>query len=208
MPSINMIAARRAEKEKLKKRVRIMLLMTVCELTISLALVSFMTARILSAKIAIGHLDRELTKIQPTVDEIHYYESQIAELEPKLSLLADSRESTLLWSSVLKDLSHSMPQNTWLSTLATMRTTSPNSSGDGTSTDTKMVLNLRGVSNSQRLVGEAMLRIGQFPEFESVDLNYTQKGKIQDTDTVEFDMAAKLKQNEPARGEVSKDVTN
>jgi hypothetical protein len=45
---------------------------------------------------------------------------------------------------------------------------------------------------SQKLVGESMLRMNQFSEFEKVDLNYTQKSGNANTEGIEFDMSAVL----------------
>ena len=196
MPSINMIAVRRAEKLRMGKLTRILLLLIIGEVAIGLLLFSFMTARVYSANRTIGELDQKLKKVQPTVDKILYYENQIKSLTPRLDLLADSKEQTLFWYTILQNLSQSMPAQTWLGSLSTNQI----STGSGKDVKVSTTLNLRGTSISQRLVGETMLRLNQFPEFEKVDLNYTQGGAIEKSNTVDFEMAIRLKSNELKKG--------
>jgi len=201
-----MIAGRRAEKTKLENRVRAALLLAFGEVVVAIALFSFMTACMFTADLKIDRLDSQLKKLEPTVDKIHYYETQISELKPKLNLLADSRETTLMWSQIFQDLSHSMPESTWLSNVASVHSTDASanvaSSAAAGSPATpapkpvsKLVLTLRGTSENQRLVGDAMLKLGQFPEFKQVDLNFTSKGGNAEMEAVDFEVAAVV--NEP-----------
>ena len=198
MPSINMIAARRAEKKRLEKLISTVFLVIVGELVVTLAVVGFMTARVHATNLAIRDLDTRLTQLQPTVDKIRRYESEIKRLEPRLDLLSESRERTLLWYTILQDLSRSMPEKTWLTSVAT---TSVQSAREGAEAPAP-ALNISGMSVSQRLVGEAMLRLNQFPEFKRVDLSYTQEGN-EECNTLEFQVIAKLPAQEPKEGGTS-----
>ena len=195
MPSINMIAARRAEKKRLEKLVSTVFLVIIGELAIALAIVGFMTARVHAANTAMRQLDSKLTKLQPTVDKIHRYEVEIKLLEPRLGLLSESREQTLLWYTILQNLSKSMPEKTWLTSVATTQTEST----PGSQATAAPALNLSGMSVSQRLVGEAMLRLNQFPEFRRVDLSYTQEGN-KECNTLEFQVIARLPAKESKEG--------
>ena len=195
MPSINMIAARRAEKKRLEKLVSTVFLVVIGEIVITLAVVGFMTARVHAASAAMRHLNTKLAQLQPTVDKIHRYETEIKTLEPRLNLLSESREQTLLWYTIMQDLGRSMPEKTWLTSISTTKVQSGNGDGD-TATP---ALNLIGQSVSQRLVGETMLRLNQFPEFRQVDLNYTQEGN-EECHTLEFAVTARLIAKEPKEG--------
>ncbi|HET6455183.1 MAG TPA: PilN domain-containing protein [Armatimonadota bacterium] len=193
MPSINMIAARRAEKKRLEKLVSSVFLVIIGEIVITLAVVGFMTARVHAANVAIRGLDAKLTELQPTVDKISRYEKEIKALEPRLNLLAESRERTLLWYTVLEDLSRSMPEKTWLTSVSTNRTQSQ------TGEEAALAISLAGVSMSQRLVGETMLCLNQFPEFKRVDLDYTQEGNGE-WKTLEFQVVARLASKDMKEG--------
>jgi len=197
MPSINMIAARRAEKKRLEKLVNTVFLVVIGEVVITLAVVAFMTARVHAANVAIRGLDVELTELQPTVNKIHGYEVEIKKLEPRLDLLSESREQTLLWYSVLQNLGRSMPEKTWLTSVSTARMQSAKA-GEASAP----ALTLAGESVSQRLVGETMLRLNKFPEFSRVDLDYTQEGS-RECNTLEFRVTARLMAKEPKEGGAS-----
>ncbi len=202
MPSINMIATRRAERRNLESQIRMAGLIVLCLVVIAFGVLSFMTARIFATDRAIDQLDKQLSSIQPTVKQIADYEVQTKELQPRLQLLADSREKTLLWYSVMQDLSRSMPADTWLTDVSTIKTTTqafqPSQPSQGTPASArpkptqKVSLKLRGTSVSQMMVGETMLRLNTWPEFESVDLSYTQQSAREDANTVEFEINAPL----------------
>lgn len=205
MPSINMIAARRAEKKRVEKMVYIALLVIVGELALTMGVVGFMTARVHAANSNIRQLDTQLTRLQPTVDRIQRYEGEIKELKPRLELLGKSRNQTLLWYAVLHDLASSMPEKTWLTSLATNLTVESSSSGGTTATPT---VNISGSSISQKLVGDAMLSLDQCPEFSKVDLSYTQENQSGQSKLLRFQIAAKLRPNTPQKGGSSKDASN
>ena len=206
MPSINMIAVRGAERKRLERLICVTLLVVVIEFVVILFLLGFVTTRVFSAGWQIERLDRKLVKIKPTVDKIHQYVSEIAKLQPRLDLLSDSREQTLLWYTVLQNLARSMPANTWLSCVTATRPAVAGPSKDVS--PPAPTINLRGLSVSQALIGETMLRLNQFTEFERVDLNYTQKSEGRAVDCVEFQIAALMKSNEPRKGGVSNNATN
>lgn len=197
-----MIAARRAEKKRLEKMIQAVLLVVAGELLITFAVFAIMTTQVFRTGGEIKQIDRELAKIQPTVDQIRAYESDIKQLEPRLKLLEDSKQETLLWYTVLQDLGRSMPESTWLNSLVTAQ---PTNTASTMNTDKKTAkpgptLNLRGTTVSQRLVGETMLRLNQCPEFERVDLAYTQESAGANFTGVEFQITAILKSTEQGKG--------
>lgn len=204
MPSINMIAARRAEKVRLEKMMRIAFLVIVGEAVLMLFLLGFMTTRIFSANREITRLDNELARIQPTVEKIKAYEAEIKKLEPRLNLLADSREQTMLWFNILQNLSRSMPEKTWVSNVTTSRAAPTGPAGREKQSAT--TLTVRGMSVSQGLVGETMLRLGQYPEFKKVNLDYTQEASSRDFEAVEFQLGALLNEPKPQKGGTSGDA--
>ncbi len=205
MPSINMIAARRAEKKRVEKMVYITLLVILGELALTLGVVGFMTARVHASSSNIRELDAQLAKLQPTVDRIQRYEGEIKELKPRLDLLGQSKDQTLLWYGVLQSLASSMPEKTWLTGLATNVTVEAQASGGTKMTPT---VNLSGTSISQKLVGDAMLRLNQCQEFDSVDLTYTQENQSGLSKALQFQIAAKLRPSTPQKGGNSNNATN
>jgi Tfp pilus assembly protein PilN len=206
-----MIAARRAERLRLEKQIRRTFLVVLGEVALLLGLVSVMTARIIGAGVAINRLDSEMAKIKPINEKIAMYQASIKEMTPKLDLLANSKESTLLWMNIMRDFSHSMPNDTWLTSIQTTET-AQTVQGDPKSVATPAtpvkLVTLVGTSSSQSLVGETMLRLSGRPEFQRVDLNFTTKNASRDVDAVDFSLAAMIKPGQRAEGAEAGHVSN
>jgi len=193
MVSINMIAARRAERLRLARVTRI-LSFTVC--TAAALLVTVMTVmfgRIVNVKFATARVEAELVKLQPTIERINAINRERALLQPQIAVLDDAVQNTMRWHGVMADLQRSIPPQTWLTNLSVER----QSEGEAR-------VRLNGVTVSQKLVGEAMLRLNQNQLYNGVDLHYTQSGKVGDRNTVEFELAAHLK---PLKGETNEVAT-
>ncbi len=195
MPSINMIAARRAEKKRIEKFVYITLMVIAGEAALVLGTLGFMTAKVHAAGSHIKQLDAQMIRVQPTVERIQSYESEIKDLKPRLDLLESSRKSTLTWYVIMHDLARSMPEKTWLTSVST-QVVQP-SAADVLQTPSATI-SIGGNSISQKLVGETMLRLNECPEFDRVDLTYTQEagGTLK---ALQFMISAKLG-SEPQKG--------
>jgi Tfp pilus assembly protein PilN len=197
MPSINMIASRRAEKKRLENNMRRLMAIILVLIAAGLGLGVVFTVRIYGTRDRIGDLDVQLAKLKPTVNEIENYEKATAKLVPKLDLLKDAKKGTLRWYDMLANLSQALPSNTWLTKIATSTDTSsqqkPGAPG-------AMTVSLNGLSVDQNQVGEAMLRLNEYRDFAEVDLHYTQKAMIGMRQAVEFEVAASLKDDKAKEG--------
>lgn len=193
MPSINMIAARRWESKQIEKKVRLMFLVVAAEIAAGLMIMSFMSACVFSASRSLEQTEHKLSEEAPIVQRIESYTDAVEKLGPKLGLLSDSRRETMLWCTILHDLSVSMPEKTWLTGLTTTVDTIQPPAHSKDKPQTKVLVSLRGLSSSQRLVGDAMIRLSQCPEFDKVNLNFTEKGNVSGIDTIGFDISAALK---------------
>ena len=186
MSSINMISPRRAEKRRLEVNVRKLLLVIIAEAVLVVGVMGLLMSRIWATNSRITDLQVKITELQPTVHKIEYYEKAIGELKPKLDTLGRARTDTERWRRVLDDLSISLPQKTWLTRIAAVAPSNP--------TSPEMVVNLNGISASQELVGETMLRIQRsVPDFDHLDLHYTQKSTAGSQSAVEFEVAGAIK---------------
>jgi Tfp pilus assembly protein PilN len=195
MISINMIAARRAERVRLARITRALTVATGIAGALLFTVFAGMSARILSVRFQVARVEADLVRLQPTLDRIAALDRERQKLVPKLDVLARAQGATLRWHSVLSDLHRSIPPQTWLTSLAVER-----------GSDDKQTIRLNGVTVSQKLVGEAMLRLNQNPLYRAIDLHYTQPGKMGERDTVEFELAAHLQPNEDSN-EVAKTQT-
>jgi Tfp pilus assembly protein PilN len=192
MISINMIAARRAERLRLARITRVLSMSALVAGSLVVVTFAGMSANLLKVRFEISRIEAELVRLQPTLDRIAALDRQLEALRPKLAVLDEAQEATLRWSDVMEDLKHSIPPQTWLTGLAVER-----------GADEAQTVRLNGVTVSQKLVGEAMLRLNQNKLYRAVDLHFTQSGKVGDRDTVEFELAAQLQPTEEQKNEVA-----
>jgi Tfp pilus assembly protein PilN len=196
MPSINMIASRRSEKQRFGRNARGLMVVVLVEVVLGIALGGMFTFKICDTKRRIADLDMQLQRLRPTVKKIEDYETATAKLEPKVQLLQEAQGKTLRWRNLLDKLATALPAQTWLTKL-----------GSTTSTDKDegepAIINIAGVSVSQNQVGEAMLRLNTYADFKSVDLHYTQGSSVGTRKTVEFELAAALKDDKVKEGTTS-----
>ena len=189
MSTINMISARRSEKKRLESNLRKLVLVIAAEVVIAVLLVGMFTVRICASRARTGDLDLMLAKLQPTVQKIESCESETAKLQPKLDVLISAKARTLRWSNLMDKLSEVLPGQTWLTRIATVSDTAASHQAG----PALMIVNLNGVSADQNQVGEAMLRLNSYPDFQRVDLHYTQKTMVGQRLAIEFEIAAALK---------------
>ena len=182
MPSINMIAPRRAEKHRLERAMRKLVAVILVELALAVALSGWGFMKALSTSADIKELDAQLLKLRPRIKEIETTDKKTAELKPKLDLLNQAKDGTMRWYNTLDQLTLSMPQSTWLTRFSTSTSTQEND----------INLNLNGVSVDQSKVGETMMRLHNNPNFKSVDLHYTQKTDIGKITAIEFEIGAAM----------------
>jgi Tfp pilus assembly protein PilN len=189
MPSINMIAPRRAEKQRLERDMRRLVLVIMAELILAVGLGGWVCTKAYTIRTSINRLDAQIAKLQPVVKEIEQYESATKQLAPKLKLLGEAKDRTMRWYNSLDRLTQSLAASTFLTRIIT--------SGDSTEGTN---ISLSGVSSSQEKVGETMLRIQTIPDFENVNLAFTRKTANRDVSGFEFEVGASIKGGEPSKG--------
>jgi len=180
MPSINMIAPRRAEKRRLEMAMRRLAVLILAELVFAVALGGWVFMKTLTTRASIAELGAQMQTLAPSIKKVKDLDAKTAQLQPKVDLLNQAKSRTMRWYSTLDRLTQSMPASTWLTRLST-----------STNVTTKaLVLNINGMTSEQARVGEAMMRLQSNPDFASVDLHYTQKGTTSGTHAIEFEIGA------------------
>ena len=193
MPSINMIAPRRNEMKRLERGIHTLVFVLLAELFVVVALTAVMSARTVGIRSRTADLEAELAKLQPIVAKIEFYEKASDALKPKLDLLDNARDRTMRWCHMLQALSTTMPEDTWITRIATV----PPQPGLESNIAT---LNVNGISTSQNLIGETMLRLNSYKGFDAVDLHFTQRGVVGKRQVLEFEIGAGLKMGETEKG--------
>lgn len=195
MPNINLIAQKRQEKAKLERLIRGLFLL-VSALVVATGLLFFMfSAQWFRIHAEITSLDSSIQKLQPRIAKVQDFDRQTQALQPKINLYGESREHTLRWYSYLQVVARSLPENTWLTRISPATGQQVLQPG---APPPNAVVNVQGVTLSQKLVGETMLSLNRYSSLlDNVELHYTQEGKIGETPTVEFEVATNIK-NLPA----------
>lgn len=180
MPSINMIAPRRAEKRRLERAMRKLGVLILVQAVVTVALGGWVFMKILTTRTAIAELNSQMQVLTPKIKKVAEFDRKTAELTPKVELLDKAKARTMRWYNTLDKLTQSVPSSTWLTRIATtVNAGQPDA-----------VISINGVTSEQARVGETMMRLHANPEFKSVDLHFTQKGSGIQSQSVEFEIGA------------------
>ena len=191
MPSINMITPRRAEKKRLERDMRRLVVVILVELVFALGLGGWVATKIFTTRCEVADLDTKLAKCQPVVKQIQEYDSAAARLTPKLDLLNQAKTGTMRWYNTLDRMAQSIPPSTWLTRVSAAQP----KEGEQTT------LTIHGVAVSQEKVGETMLLLARHDGFSGIDLHFTQKAMLGLTQAVEFEVGATMKtEDDQAKG--------
>jgi Tfp pilus assembly protein PilN len=206
MPSINMIATRRAEKHRFEQTTRNIAYTIAGEIGIFFVVASFMLVQMVQAQGQVSDLNEKIIKLKPQVDQIQSLEQQTAHLQPKLTVLNAARSSTLYWYSALQNLSESLsPSANLVSVVSSGNPAGPAAGAPpapGTAPVVAAQLAVQGIALTQSDVGETMLRMNQYPQFDNVTLNFAQSsgavaGSKTSTGCEQFQMTIALHSTAP-----------
>lgn len=189
MPSVNMIAPRRADKRRRERDMRRLVVVIIAELIFAVGLGGWVVTRMVTTSNRIAELDTQIAKLKPIVKQIEGYKRASGRLKPKLDLLNQAKDCTLRWHGTLDRLTQSMPESTYLTRVNTQ-----------SKDETAITVSLNGISISQEKIGETMMRLHSIPEFESVKLHYTQNTEVSGAPAVEFEIGAAMKSTQSAKG--------
>ena len=164
MPNINLIADRREEKKKLERLTRQLFFGLAGSAGALALLVILLGTQQLSTSGELADLNSRMQQLTPTLDRIKEFETETAELSPKVDTLQTARDATMRWRTLMQVVSQSIPQGAWLSSM----------SSDGTDLQNTS-LRMSGVASSQTLVGQTMTLLQTHPYrmFDDVKLVFT-----------------------------------
>jgi Tfp pilus assembly protein PilN len=193
MPSINMIASRRAQKRKLETNVRKLVWVLMAEFVLAILLGGWLCTKLYTTRGSIAELNQQLSKLDPIIAEIKTYDTKTGDLLPKLGLLNEAKVSTMRWYNILDKLTESLPTPTYLTQITSSEKLVSTGSGKDKTSDIMTTVSVQGSTSTQSKVGETMLRLGEIPEFDGVSLNYSRLDTNGGIDTLSFQMNATVK---------------
>ena len=193
MPSINMIASRRAEKRRVEANTQKLVYGILAEFGVFLILTSVMVGRLVTTHNHGADLDDRIKSLQAKVDEIKHLQDATSALAPKVQALDEAKSDTLYWYTSFQNVAAALPGETWLTNL----TSSGTPDGIGASA---AKVNIGGDAVNQFTVGEAMLRMNSYPNIKQVNLNVVQQAQYGSRPVVSFTMLVDLKPTASATG--------
>ena len=201
MPSINMVASRRADKRRQEQNIRKLIYGISAEVGCVILAISLLTIREVSMRGHVADLTAQIQSLEPKVNKIQDLQTQTAALQPKVTTLDGAKADTLFWYSNLYAIANSLPDKTWLTSLGV----TGGGGAPGAAAGADPTVSLAGMTVNQAMVGEAMLRMNQTPGMDHVELAFVQQQKTGAFDTVSFQMTAHLK---PEIGDAKKGDAN
>lgn len=132
-----------------------------------------------------AQVEAQLTELRPTLQQLKQTQAQLAALQPLVSTLQNAQKDTRRWLQLFQHFSQHTPQGCYLTGAELGKRADPKK---------PMEITLKGLAETQQLVGELMLRLNQHPELENVRLDYSQERALSElTSVVEFQITAQIK---------------
>lgn len=144
------------------------------------------TAVLERAKIAalshdVTELREEVRAIQPQVDRVRRLTAQREDLERRLDVIRQLDQGRFLSVRIMDNVSREVPRYLWL--------TNMEQQGLGG-------VSMKGITFSNLIVADFMMRLERSEMFAEVDLTQTNKGKVEERDVMEFSITAALTPDE------------
>ena len=129
----------------------------------------------------VEEIREEVRAIQPQVDRVKRLTAQREELERRLDIIRDLDEGRFLSVRVMDNMSREVPQYLWL---------------NGVTQQGQASVSITGVTFSNLIVADFMMRLERSPMFSGVDLVTTERGTIGEREVMEFSVTANLTPHE------------
>lgn len=129
----------------------------------------------------VSEIQEEVRAIQPQVDRVRKLTAQREDLERRLDVIKQLDQGRFLSVRIMDNLSRQVPRYLWLTDLQQQGTAS---------------VTIKGITFSNLIVADLMMRLERSELFANVDLTQTNKGKIDDRDVMEFTITAGLTPDE------------
>ena len=197
MPSINMIATRRAQKRRQENNTRNLAYGVLGEVGLVLVIVSVLSIRLVAANGRLSDLQEQFSKLQPRVTQIQKLQQETAVLTPRVAMLDGARDDSLFWYNNVFALANSLSATAWVNTISSNTGSALVSAAPGVASGPAPILSVQGYAANATQVGQTMLLLNQSPYVDHAELSFVDEHKFGTTPAVSFQMSVHLKP-EPA----------
>jgi type IV pilus assembly protein PilN len=141
-----------------------------------LALTAMERARISGLKRDIARAEEEARRLKPQIDKINELTKKREELNTRLQIIQDLDKGRFHSVRVMDEVAQDIPQYLWLAGIR----------------DQGATVNLDGVTFSNLVVADLMMRVEDSDIFEKVDLVITERGMIEERQVIKFTITAQV----------------
>lgn len=169
------------EKRVRRPRLRAPRLSTFALLLLLLVLLgtwwTYLTVRNSRLEAELRRLDEEIALLQPQVQRVEAFRSQIEQAKRKEALLRRLEQAVFPWDRVLEEVRAIIPKDVWLTNLTS---------------DERGNVTIGGFGLSYAAVANFLANLEASPSFQDVDLGGSQKQQIAGRDVVNFTVTCRL----------------
>jgi len=187
MPLINMISEHREQQARLIRRRKQLLSVLLLEVGLLAGVFSFLMAGNLALQARLDRAQREVQRLQPSLELVAKIERETQELMPRLRTLTEAQQHTQRWYATINGIARCLPADVWLTGISSTQVQDTEARRQSTQ------ITITGSTLTQQQVGEVMLRLNTIPTFESVELHFTQQRSYNDLEAVDFEVAARVR---------------
>lgn len=183
MPLINLIQEQRIAEKRGESKARLFFMGFAASAALGLGAVGFLIFKTEAANSEISQLQANIQKLQPMVGQIESAQADYNIVAPRVETLQAARDLTDKWNRVLDHLTGQTPDKVWLSNIRS------------NSSDPKSPIGISfsGLSHNQELIGEFQLRLQGLEDLEGVSFKFSQEKAVADSNLIEFQIDAALK---------------
>ena len=187
MPFINLIAEQREKKRASERKMRTWFYVFLSSFILGISLCGLLFIRTQMLIADARELQRDAEKLRPIIEQFEATKNALAQLNPRIKTLEKAVESTKRWNRIFNHFAYVTPTDTWLTAL---KSDAKQEKGKPLS------VTFTGMSASQELIGELMLRLQQSFDLQSITLKYTDAKRIQVGEGLEFQIISTLQGTE------------
>lgn len=189
MPNINLIAERRARKQRVARLTKSAFFAMAGSLLGVVGMLSWTTAERIELSRDLAEADKRMDRLRPHLDEIARIQRRIADNRPKVETLENARLATLRWCAVFNSLPRTLPADTWLEKVDAL----PADPQTGAPTR----LTVHAVSRTQSQAGQAAVLMAAQPIFSQIDIRSTRtESTPSGQEIVKFELSAAVRGGE------------
>jgi type IV pilus assembly protein PilN len=140
-------------------------------------------SRAASLEKSIAEVEAQSRALAPQIERVNRLAQERAELDLRLGIINKLEKGRTQSVRLMDELARCVPDHLWLT---------------GATQDAGTTVTLEGVTFSNLVVSDFMSRLERSPMFANVNLEFAERGKVQEKDVVKFKVTTSVTPDEPA----------